>query len=82
MKGSHIRLIGISATNLDHGEYRQMSLFDLPSKQKTALPVRKMTLEKAISPEKEQRLDAMTDKIRSEFGKKAIQRGSELKHQK
>ena len=79
IKGSHIRLIGVSATNLDHGEYRQMNLFDLAPQQDKAMPETPGT--KPVSVEKEQRLDAMTDKIRSEFGKNAIRRGSELEHQ-
>jgi len=66
-KNESIRLIGVGATNLDNGEYRQMSLFDVIDKNSHS-----------ISNEKQQKLDAMTDLIKKEFGKDAIVRGNML----
>lgn len=34
--GYSIRLVGISATNLDHGEYRQMNIFDVMQEEEAA----------------------------------------------
>ena len=80
-KGSCVRLIGVSATNLDHGMYRQMNLFELAGIQ-SRVPGEKAVQQapdKPVhSPEKERRLDEMKDKIREEFGKRAVIRASEL----
>ena len=81
-KGSCIRLIGVSATNLDHGMYRQMNLFELNGIQSGVSKEKKMPPQadgkQVRSPEKERKLDEMTDRIRGEFGKSALIRASEL----
>ena len=81
-KGSCVRLIGVSATNLDHGMYRQLNLFELNGIQSGVSKEKKMPPQadgkQVRSPEKERKLDEMTDRIRGEFGKSALIRASEL----
>jgi DNA polymerase-4 len=71
-KGDRIRLIGVGATNLDRREYRQLSLFDF--------------LQNTVPDEKEddrkKRLAAMLGKIRTQYGEKAVRRGSTLLREK
>lgn len=70
----HIRLIGVSATNLDHGGYRQISLFDMePDQWKAADGTDGMDGLK--EKEKQKKLDAMMTKIKKQFGDKAVQKG-------
>lgn len=82
-KGFSIRLIGVSATGLDHGEYKQMNLFDMGSLGSTnpgtenAPSILNKTLFGSNS-EKERKLNAMTDQIRSTYGKKALLTGEAL----
>jgi DNA polymerase-4 len=84
-KDETIRLIGVGASNLDNGEYRQMSLFDVmpASGQSNVSASSGSNLTRpVISNEKREKLDAMTDLIKKEFGKNAIVRGSNLDNKK
>ncbi len=65
----HIRLVGVGADHLDHGEYRQGNLFDWASKGKKEVQIEKENREKA------DKLDKMEDIIRSRFGDGAIHKG-------
>lgn len=60
------RLLGVGVTNLDHGEERQLSIFDF-------VPASKED-KKAL--ERENRLDQMEDEIKKRFGKGAIHKGT------
>ena len=74
-KGLKVRLMCISAGNLDHGEYRQMTLeqflAEAPAIQKETARL------KAVS-EKNIKLHAMTKALQSKFGKGVIMKGSDL----
>lgn len=84
-QGVQIRLIGVSATKLDKGEYRQINLFDYieeTDRQKEALR-KKEAAERAAS-EKEARrlkktkaLEDMMGRIRTQYGKQAVMTGKE-----
>lgn len=60
------RLLGVGVTNLDHGEERQLSIFDFAPDSKD----NKKELER------ENRLDQMEDEIKKRFGKGAIRKGT------
>ena len=77
-KMESIRLIGVGASNLDNGEYRQMSLFDVLDEKSLSSNGAKPT----INTEKQKKLDAMTDLIKKEHGKNAIMRGNMLDSKK
>lgn len=64
-----IRLVGVGATDLDNGEYRQLDLFSYQKEQEEA------KLEKKAQKEKEDKLNAMADIIKGKFGEGAISRG-------
>lgn len=61
-RNSRIRLIGVAATNLDRGEYRQMSLFDLVDANQS----------------KKKKVNAMKDRIRAEHGQGALETAGDL----
>ncbi len=64
--GASVRLLGVGVTKLDDGSYRQLNLFDdlLSSKKETS-----------IDDDKKKKLDAMTQKLNSEFGEGTIKKG-------
>lgn len=64
-----IRLVGVGATDLDNGEFRQLDLFSYQKEQE------KVQQEEKIKKEKEDKLSAMTDKINGKFGDGAIRKG-------
>lgn len=78
-----IRLIGVSATNLDKGTYRQMSLFDMfdgGNEQGAATGTKAGTMLSSVrNQEKSEKLDAMQDLIRSKHGDGAVKTALELK---
>ncbi len=91
VKGEVIRLVGVGVTKLDDGSYQQLNLFDdltigAGSSSPTSnalssapvLPPAAVVLPKPPSREKQKKLDAMTEKLRSEFGKDIIKKGSSL----
>ncbi|MDO4478384.1 MAG: DNA polymerase IV [Lachnospiraceae bacterium] len=57
-----IRLLGITVSSLDEEDMHQMSLFETPADEARR--------------EKMKKLDAMTDKIRKDFGRQAVTRGA------
>ena len=59
-----VRLIGVTVSGLDESDCRQLSFFEDEKETQRR--------------EKRRRLDAMTDRIRNEYGKKAVVRGSLL----
>ncbi len=67
-KGAKVRLLCVSASNLDHGEFRQMTIFDLADQ----LEEQKEDLKKK---EKLEKLDKMTHMIQERFGKNAVHKG-------
>ena len=81
MKGEVIRLVGVGVTKLDDGSYQQISLFDdgLISAAETPLTGAGASGTAApgaaIDRERQKKLDAMTKKLRDEFGTDIIKRG-------
>ena len=85
--GTGIRLMGVSATKLDHGEYRQLSLFDDGWKvsEKSEISKEKEKGRSEEDAERERRraedlerrgkLDAMLRKVKERYGEGALRRG-------
>ncbi len=77
-QGHTYRLIGVSGTNLDKGDYRQLSLFDLladtPKENKAEIKKREDEEKKKRSRQKE--LDEMMAAVQKKFGTDAIQKGA------
>ena len=72
IKGETVRLVGVGVSKLDDGSYQQLSLFDnnmMPSDNKD------LEYPAALSRDKQQKLDAMTEKLQKEFGKGIIKKG-------
>ena len=67
-----IRLVGVGADHLDHGEYRQGNLFDWMTTGKAELRAEKLKKEKI------NKLDQMEKIIRNKYGDGAIHKGSDL----
>lgn len=61
-EGKTLRLLGVFATSLDHGEYRQMSLFDFEPVQEDP---------------RQKKLQAMMDEMNRKFGEGKVVRGGE-----
>ena len=73
-----VRLVGVGVTNIDHGENRQLSLFDLPSGTDTLLEAGESAENETNSQhstEKQHKLDAMEDAINGKFGDGVLKRG-------
>ena len=64
-----MRLIGVSATRLDRGEYRQLNLFDYG---------RSLEAERKQQAfrKKEAALDAMLESVRKKYGADIVRRGA------
>lgn len=71
-RGEVLRLVGVSAARLtsEKGEYRQLSLFDLPREETEQEKARK---------KRDAALKDMMDRINSRFGDRAVRKGSEQK---
>lgn len=84
IKGEVIRLVGVGVTKLDDGSYQQLNLFDdgiLNSNKDNNVAATRDTNQPPShypSREKQQKLDAMTEKLQQEFGKGIIKKGSSL----
>lgn len=91
-QGHSIRLIGVFATTLDHGEYRQLSLFDLDleadpetkeNPEEKEIPEEKgISLKKADNQKETARgrkLQAMMDEMNRKFGDGKVMRASQMK---
>ena len=68
-QGYKVRLVGVSATNLDDGQYRQMNLFDMMTDTKS---------EDTKRFDKMQKLKQMSSEINSKFGDKSIYKGKDF----
>lgn len=68
-QGFSIRLVGVGASDLDKGEYRQMSLFDLAGQRR----INNTT--DADRAEKQRKLRQMTKDIEKRFGEGVIHKG-------
>lgn len=66
-QGDSLRLIGVSASNLDKGEYRQISLEEYFFSQNVKSPA---------DQERQEKLSDMMEKIRKEHGNQAVQKGA------
>lgn len=66
-RGQGVRLAGVSASNLDNGEYRQISIFDMPPPASPAEEKRKM---------KKARLDDMMKTLNSRYGSGTVRKGT------
>ncbi len=67
-----IRLVGVKASDLDNGEYHQMSLFEALQEQENYLEGKRVEKKKR---ERDERLNAMTKQIQGKFGNGAIKKG-------
>ena len=75
MKGEVVRLVGVGVTKLDDGSYQQLSLFD----QGLTIPDEPTVISTGVPDrERQKKLDDMTEKLRLEFGKDIIKKGSSL----
>lgn len=70
--GGAVRLLGISASKLDKGEYRQISLFDYAARKKEE---ERKKEEDAKEERKKERLREMMGSIRKRYGEGALSRG-------
>ncbi len=73
-----VRLVGVGVTGIDHGENRQLSLFDLDTGTDLLLESGISTdgeSKSRPSAEKQHKLDAMEDAINGKFGEGALKRG-------
>lgn len=68
-KGFGIRLIGVSGTNLDKGEYRQMDIFEAMARAE------EVSRENAAREEKNKLLREMEKELAEKFGEDVIRRG-------
>lgn len=78
IKGEVIRLVGVGVTKLDDGSYQQLNLFDdgiLGSSNAASTSAPQLPSRPLPSREKQQKLDAMTEKLQLEFGKDIIKKG-------
>ncbi len=75
-KNENLRLIGVSATKLDTGQYRQMSLKEYA---RQAEQEKKLRAEREREAERQSKLDAMMRKIRGEFGEEAVMTGADFR---
>lgn len=70
-RGQCLRLIGVSASGLDDGQYRQLNLFDwAQTKEKETLTNEQL--------QKKQKLETMMQQIRNRYGQDAITKGGDL----
>lgn len=72
-KGYSIRLVGVGASDLDKGQYRQMSLFEISNNEGSQ--VQAPHKQDAIRAQKQRLLREMTKSIEDKFGKGAIHKG-------
>lgn len=72
-EGQALRLVGVSAQNLDDGSFEQLSIFDFPAAElpPSAFPRESPRL-------REQRLALMMEQLDRRFGKGAVVRGDKL----
>ena len=75
-KNDNLRLIGVSATKLDTGQYRQMSLADYARQVEQE---KRLRAEREKEEERKTKLNAMMQKIRGEFGDGAVVTGADLR---
>ena len=82
IKGEVIRLVGVGVTKLDDGSYQQLNLFDdamleapLKANSSNALQTPPVPV---TDRDRQKKLDEMTSKLQSEFGKDIIKKGSSL----
>lgn len=82
IKGEVIRLVGVGMTKLDDGSYQQLSLFDSSFPANDNLTgMHSLPKDPAYSlqdRERQKKLDEMTTRLQSEFGKDIIKKGSSL----
>lgn len=76
-KGRKVRLVGVSATQLDDGEYKQMNISDIIMQDDLSydIGVERTQGNTSIT-------DEVMDKIKYKFGKDAILRADQLKNKK
>lgn len=73
-----VRLVGVGVTGINHGENRQLSLFDMEDGTDSLLGAgdgAAVETKKQPSAETQHRLDAMEDAINGKFGEGALKRG-------
>jgi DNA polymerase-4 len=83
IRGEVVRLVGVGVSKIDDGSYRQLSLFDVMSKDtnasKNIQPDKNVNEEFEKKLEKQKKLDKMSEAIDSRYGKGTIFKGSNLK---
>lgn len=74
--GRKIRLIGVGASSLDHGEFRQLDLFGFMEEKKREDAVRQEQAEQQKeADDKKRRLTRMMDEIHRKFGEDSLTKG-------
>ncbi len=72
IQGEEIRLVGVGVSKLDDGSYKQLNIFDvMKSSPADATPT--------LSSDKKKKLDAMTEKLKREYGSDIIKKGFSAK---
>ncbi len=74
-QGRKVRLMSIFTANLDHGDYRQMTLEELAENREEIEAEIQVTRKKA---EKERKLQALSKTLQDRFGAGTVQRGIKL----
>ncbi|MBP3278486.1 MAG: hypothetical protein J6M44_05990, partial [Butyrivibrio sp.] len=72
IKGETVRLVGVGVSKLDDGSYQQLSLFDNNMMSQGS---NNSQFSNTPNREKQKKLDAMTEKLKKEFGKDIIKKG-------
>ncbi len=72
IKGETIRLVGVGVSKLDDGSYQQLSLFDNNMMSQDS---NDSNFPSTPNRDKQQKLDAMTEKLQKAFGKDIIKKG-------
>ncbi len=72
IKGETVRLVGVGVSKLDDGSYQQLSLFDSNMMSQGS---NNSQFSNTPNREKQKKLDAMTEKLKKEFGKDIIKKG-------
>ena len=72
IKGETVRLVGVGVSKLDDGSYQQLSLFDNNMMSQGS---NNPQFSNTPNREKQKKLDAMTEKLKKEFGKDIIKKG-------
>ena len=77
-RGQVLRLIGVSAANLDDNEFRQIGLFDWAREREAEAEAKEKARTEASRTARDMKLGRMMQELSRKFGNNAVVRGSEL----